>query len=225
MKDVFRFRYSLVPYIYTEARRTYDTGVAFVHPLYYDYPESNEAYTFTNEYAFGDSLIAAPVTAHSDTVSSLSTESVWIPQGDWVEWPTGRHIIGPATLIRNFAIDEIPIYVKDGSVIPMAPKMPFTGALPFDPLTIQIFPGLTKHESTYTMYEDAGVDRDYRKNAAAYTKIAAEEINGTTTIVISPAQGDFKGRLKRRPTKFACPVTGLPQAFMSATHLWLSAKR
>ena len=44
MRDTFHLRYAMQPYIYTEARRTYDTGVAFLRPLYYDWPEANEAY-------------------------------------------------------------------------------------------------------------------------------------------------------------------------------------
>ena len=205
MKDVFHLRYALTPYIYTEARRTYDTGVAFVHPLYYDYPESAEAYTFTNEYAFGDSLIAAPVTVQSNADSSLANESVWVPKGEWIEWPTGRHLTGPATVSHNFAIDEIPVYAKAGSIIPMAPKMPYTSALPLDPLIIQVFPGSTRQGYTYTLYEDAGDDREYRKDVAAYTKIAANEVDGVTTIAISPVQGEFKGMLKQRGYEIRLP--------------------
>jgi alpha-glucosidase (family GH31 glycosyl hydrolase) len=198
MKDVYHLRYALIPYIYTEARRTYDTGIAFVHPLYYDYPESAEAYTSQAEYAFGDSLIAAPITAHSDADSSLAKESVWIPQGEWVEWPTGRHLAGPATVDHSFEIDEIPLYAKAGAIIPMAPKMPYTESSSVDPLIVQILPGVSKAGSTYTLYEDAGVDREYRNDAAAYTRIAASEADGIATIEISAAQGDFKGRLKQR---------------------------
>jgi alpha-glucosidase (family GH31 glycosyl hydrolase) len=69
------------PYLYTEARRTYDTGVAFFRPLYYDWPESAEAYDSKNEYLFGDQMLAAPVTAPADKSSGLATEKVWLPQG------------------------------------------------------------------------------------------------------------------------------------------------
>ena len=60
MRDAFLLRYALQPYIYTEARRTYDTGVAFLHPLYYDSPEAPEAYDAKNEYMFGDNVLVAP---------------------------------------------------------------------------------------------------------------------------------------------------------------------
>ena len=58
MRDCFARRYAMQPYIYTEARKTYDTGrIAFLHPLYYDWPEAPEAYAAKNRYMFGDSIL------------------------------------------------------------------------------------------------------------------------------------------------------------------------
>ena len=75
LRSTFQLRYALQPYIYTEARRTYDTGVAFLRPLYYDWPEANEAYTSKDEYLFGDQMLVAPVVAPADKASGLATET------------------------------------------------------------------------------------------------------------------------------------------------------
>ncbi len=91
LRSTFQLRYAMQPYLYTEARRTYDTGVAFLRPLYYDWPEEDAAYTSKGEYVFGDQMLAAPVTAPADKVTGLATEKVWLPEGDWIEWPTGKH--------------------------------------------------------------------------------------------------------------------------------------
>ncbi len=99
LRSAFQLRYAMQPYIYTEARRTYDTGVAFLRPLYYDWPEADEAYTNKNEYVFGDQMLVAPVVAPADKISGLATEKVWLPQGDWIEWPTGKHFTGPTASI------------------------------------------------------------------------------------------------------------------------------
>ena len=96
LRSTFQLRYALEPYIYTEARRTYDTGVAFFRPLYYDWPEDDAAYESKGEYIFGDQMLAAPVATPADKVSGLATEKVWLPKGDWIEWPTGKHLNGPA---------------------------------------------------------------------------------------------------------------------------------
>jgi alpha-glucosidase len=101
LRSTFQLRYSLEPYVYTEARRTYDTGTAFLHPLYYDYPEAPEAYSNKDEYVFGDSMIVSPVVHPADPATQLTKQSVWIPKGEWVEWPSGKHLSGPATVERS----------------------------------------------------------------------------------------------------------------------------
>ena len=75
LRTAFQLRYAMQPYLYTEARRTYDTGVAFFRPLYYDWPEEDAAYTSKNEYIFGDQMIVSPVTAPADKISGLTTRA------------------------------------------------------------------------------------------------------------------------------------------------------
>ena len=127
------------PYIYTEARKTYDTGLAFLHPLYYDWPEAPEAYTAKNEYMFGDSILADPMTQPVSKDSQLATISVWLPPGDWIEWDSGATFRGPLTVQRSFSLGQIPLYVKAGSIIPMQPATTHTGEKPLDPLILLCF--------------------------------------------------------------------------------------
>src|SRR5208282_6269645 len=101
MRNAFLLRYALQPYIYTEARRTYDTGVAFLHPLYYDWPEAPEAYSAGDEYIFGDSVLVAPIAEPAAKESQLVKRKVWLPEGNWIEWETGAHLRGPATAERS----------------------------------------------------------------------------------------------------------------------------
>lgn len=61
LRSTYQLRMAMQPYLYTEARRTYDTGVAFLRPLYYDWPEANDAYTSKDEYSFGSQMIVDPV--------------------------------------------------------------------------------------------------------------------------------------------------------------------
>jgi alpha-glucosidase (family GH31 glycosyl hydrolase) len=95
MRDSFARRYAMQPYIYTEARKTYDTGLGFLHPLYYDWPEAPEAYLAKNEYMFGDSILADPIIQPVSKDSQLATISVWLPPGDWIEWNSGATFQGP----------------------------------------------------------------------------------------------------------------------------------
>lgn len=184
-------RYALVPYIYTAARETFDSGISLLHPLYYDFPDANESYSHQDEYFFGDDMIVAPVLAPLDPLSQLANRSLWLPAGDWVEWSSGEHVRGPKEITRLVALDEVPVYVKAGSIIPMAPEMSSTGAKPLDPLILQIFPAAT---GAGQLYEDAGDSLGYKTAEFAWTKFQQRaNSDGSLDIEIQPSAGAFTG--------------------------------
>ncbi|NOZ62133.1 MAG: alpha-glucosidase, partial [Calditrichaeota bacterium] len=153
MRDAFLLRYAMIPYIYTQARKAYDTGVSLCRPMYYDYPEAEEAYQFKDQYMFGDDLLVAPITEPLDSMSMLITKKIWLPPGEWIEWFTGNILQGGKVIERSFALDEIPVYAKAGAIIPMQPKMRYSNEKPVDPLILTIFPG---EKGETQVYEDAG---------------------------------------------------------------------
>jgi alpha-glucosidase (family GH31 glycosyl hydrolase) len=212
MRNAFLLRYALQPYIYTEARRTYDTGVAFLHPLYYDSPEAPEAYDTKDEYMFGDNVLVAPISQPTGKDSQLVKRSVWLPEGNWIEWDTGARLKGPASTERTFSIRQIPVYVKAGSIIPMQPQMRYTGEKPVDPLILTVFPPEDGQFSTYRLYEDAGNTPGYKHGESAWTKIgAASSATGTAlTLTISPAEGRYNGMHAARAYEVRLPGTWPP---------------
>lgn len=120
IRDIIVRRYEMVPYIYTMARKAYDEGLSLCRPMYYEYPECQEAYDFRNEYMFGDNMIVCPVTAPGN--NGYAKVKVWLPEGEWYELYTGERLQGGRVWERSFAIDEYPVYVKAASVIPMYDK-------------------------------------------------------------------------------------------------------
>jgi Glycosyl hydrolases family 31/Domain of unknown function (DUF5110) len=212
LRSAFQLRYAMQPYLYTEARRTYDTGVAFLHPLYYDWPEEAAAYTSKDEYVFGEQLIAAPVTSAVDKTTRLASENVWLPAGDWIEWPTGRHFAGPVNVQRNFAIDQIPVYVRAGAIIPMQPPMLSTGAKPVDPLIVNVWPLASGQSSSYSVYEDSGVSVEYQRGVFARTPIKAAQNGDTLRVEIGPAEGSYPGMPKSRSYELRLPADWPPES-------------
>ena len=152
MRKAFQMRYALMPYIYTEARRTYDTGVAFLHPLYYEWPENDAAYTYRDEYMFGDSMIVAPVVQPMNPKTKLASEKIWIPDGEWVEMSTGEHLIGPQEIVRDVPLGEIPILTRPGTILPEAPPMLRTDERPIDPLILNITAMNDGQSTAYRLY-------------------------------------------------------------------------
>lgn len=80
MRRFFILRASLVPYIYSSARQTYDEGLSLLRPLYYLFPEAQGAYDYDMQYMFGSDLLVAPVTEPVDTVTQMVTKLIWIPE-------------------------------------------------------------------------------------------------------------------------------------------------
>jgi alpha-glucosidase len=205
-------RYALQPYIYTEARRTYDTGVAFFRPLYYDWPREDAAYTSKGEYLFGDQMLAAPVTAPADKVSGLASEKVWLPEGDWTEWPTGKHFAGPVNVERRFSIEQTPIYLRAGAIVPMQPPMRYTGEKPIDPLIVNVWPLKPGSTSSYQVYEDSGVSVEYQRGVFALTPIKAAQTGDVLKVEIGPVDGGYPGMPKTRGYEVRLPADWPPAA-------------
>lgn len=154
-------RYQMAPYVYTMARKTYDEALSLCRPMYYDYPENKEAYENKNEYMFGDNLLVCPIT--SPMKNDKSTVKVWLPSGnDWYEWHTGALLKGGQSIERTFNMDEYPIYVKAGSILPLYDKVKNLQKNN-ESVTVTVFPG---KEGSFEMYEDNGNDKDYATHYA-----------------------------------------------------------
>ena len=76
MRDAYRLRYALIPYIYTEARKAFDTGISICRPMYYEHPGAEEAYAATGQYMFGDAMIVAPIATPVDADAGGAEGSV-----------------------------------------------------------------------------------------------------------------------------------------------------
>jgi hypothetical protein len=210
LRSAFQLRYAMQPYLYTEARRTYDTGVAFLHPVYYDWPNSAPAYDARNEYMFGDEMLAAPVATQADKVTGLASEKIWLPAGKWIEWPTGKHLDGPAQVERSFSIDQIPVYLKAGAIVPMQPPMLYTGEKPVDPLIVNIWPLEPGANSSYSVYEDSGESVKYQYGEFARTPIKAAQTGDILRVEIGPVEGSYPGMLKTRGYELRLPADWPP---------------
>ncbi len=219
MQQCFVRRDELQPYIYTEARKTYDTGVGFLHPLYYDWPEAPEAYDAKNEYMFGDNILADPVTQPVSKDSHLAKTTVWLPPGDWFEWDTGARLHGPATLERSFSLSQVPVYVKAGSIVPMQSATPMQPAADFrrksiETLILGVFPMNDGQVSTYRLYEDAGDTPGYESGESTRTPIRAS-LNGDGTLLnisVAPVEGRYPGMPTERAYELRLPGSWPPSA-------------
>jgi alpha-glucosidase len=214
LRSAYQLRYSLVPYIYTEARRTYDTGVAFFRPVYYDWPHEVPAYGAKNEYLFGDEMLVAPVVEPVDRVTHLAEEKIWLPAGRWYEWPTGKRLDGEGQADRSFTIDEIPVFVKTGAIVPMQPAALHASEKPVDPLIVNVWPLDEGQTSSYAVYEDSGVSVEYQRGVFARMPVRATQNGDVLRVEIGPVVGSYPGMLTTRSYELRLPADWPPQQVM-----------
>lgn len=206
LKAVVDGRYALVPYIYTMCRQAHETGISLCRPMYYDYPEANEAYTYKNEYMFGDNLLIAPITQPIAQGEKYSQVDVWLPEGKWLELATGTMLQGGATFKRPFSIDEYPVYVKAGSLLPYFGKVNNLSGTR-QPVTLRVFPGGNSGE--FTMYEDNGEDARYETEYAT-TPLSYHRNGNQLKVTIGARTGSYADMPAKRHFTVALPCQLAP---------------
>lgn len=210
LRETIRQRYVMAPYVYTMARKSYDEGLSLCRPLYYDYPESKEAYDFRSEYMFGDEMLVAPITVPAK--EGYAQVRVWLPEGEWYEWHTGTLLPGNQIVERSFAIDEYPIYVKAGAVLPMYTKDVMNLNSNAEEVVVTVFPG-GKGTSTFSFYEDNGNDKNYAVEYAV-TKLSSSRQGQKQTVVIGKREGTYKNMPDSRSFKVKVLSSQVPQSVL-----------
>ena len=196
MKSAIRLRYTLSPYIYTAARIAYDTGVSMCRPMYYDYPEAEEAYTWNKQFMFGDDILACTIDQPADQVTALAERTWWLPEGnDWYDVVTGAILKGGQKVAGHYTIDENPYFIKAGAIIPMASKDIQTLQEENDQLYLYIAPGMC--DSQTSVYEDDGKSQAYETDYAT-TLVTKTIADGKALVKIAARKGEYAGMKPER---------------------------
>ena len=140
MKRYLRLRHSLLPYLYTMNVATHEEGLPLVQPLYYHYPNQEDAYEAKNQYFFGSELMVAPITEALDPVYHSASVSVWFPDGVWYDFFHDWKYEGKGKLTVFRASQDIPVFARAGAIIPMDAQ-PQTGVELPEMLDWHLFPG------------------------------------------------------------------------------------
>jgi len=193
MKHGFILRNALVPYIYTNARQTLETGVAIVHPMYYNSPDAKEAYDpmYGAQYMFGSDIVVGPITAVTGSSGTVS-KSVWLPSGSWSNWNGTKVYQGPTVVTMDYGVQDIPAFVSVDAVIPLQTQASLVSSFA-DPIIWTIFPGGTSGAGQ--AYEDDGETLEYFGTSYSTTGATfnGDPKSSRTTISIKPTTGSFTG--------------------------------
>lgn len=205
----------LTPYMYSYAYESYKTGSPIVRAMLWQYPEDVHTLTKDTQHQFmlGDWFLVAPVYEEATI-----RDNIYLPDADqiWIDYFTGEQYRG-GRVINSFEapLEKLPLFVKNGAIIPMYPLGRFDGdKLPNEahPLTLDIYPYGT---SRFEMYEDDGCTQAYKEGAHALTKIkvtAPKGGRGNVTIHIAPAEGHYEGMEEVRCYEFKIHSKVSPKA-------------
>ena len=157
-----KLRYRLIPYIYSSAKTTYDTGAPFMRPLWMDFPNDQNVANLGTEYMFGPNFLVAPVTEQAQT-----TKDVYLPAGDWYNYWTNEKLAGGRWVKVAAPVEQIPVFVKAGSILPIGSDIQST-ATKQTIAAIKVYPG---KDGDFALYDDDGQSYDYEKGKGTTTKL------------------------------------------------------
>ena len=143
---------------------------------------------------FGPALLVAPITQYQQR-----SRPVYLPSGaQWYDYWTGRPA-GSGSITAAAPYDQIPVFVRAGSIIPYQPDMQYIGEKPADPITLCVYAGA---DGRFTLYEDQGTNLRLREGSA-FSEIPMQWNDRSHTLTISERSGAFPGML---------PTAHLPRA-------------
>ena len=189
-----RLRYQLLPYIYSVAAQVTRHGATLMRPLALEFPHDRETHDVTDQYLFGPALMVCPVTwpmyygPNSTPISDVGeSREVYLPAGaQWIDfWTETRHQ-GGQSIQAAAPLETLPLFVRAGSILPVAPVMQYTDEIPDVPYEIRIYRGAS---GKFVLYEDAGDTYDYEHGAFALVTLSWDDERGE--LVISRREGGF----------------------------------
>ena len=185
-KDALRLRHKLLPYIYTMNYRTHMDCRAICEPMYYAYPEDENAYNCKNEFFFGTEIIVAPITEHTSADTNLAAVNVWIPEGRYTDIFSDRIYEGNQFVKMYRDIETIPVLAKEGAIIPMSVNDRTNDCSNPEELEILAYRGKGK----FTLYEDDGETLSYKDGKFLKTAFSIDENGNDVSFVVAKEEGD-----------------------------------
>jgi alpha-D-xyloside xylohydrolase len=190
-------RYQLMPYIYSQAWQITNNSKQLMSPMAYHYPEDKNTWVIKDQLFFGESIMVGFVTEYKNRDMKM-----YFPKGQWYNYWTNEKIEGGRDITVKAELDETPLFVKAGSIIPMGPKVQYATQDTDEPLRIKIYPG---KDATYTLYMDDNASYDYENGSYSEVKFSYSEAN--KILEIKTGIDNFIN-FEENPTVFVVEVIG-----------------
>ena len=178
LKKYLELRYRMMPYIYTAARETSETGLPMMRAMWLHHPDDPVAVARGDQFFWGRDVLVAPVVEKGAT-----TRKVYLPKGTWFDFWTSETVDGGREIERAVTLETTPLYVRAGAVIPMGPVKQYVDEVVAGPLRLVVFPGA---DGTTSVYEDDGRSFDYREGQFMRIAVAWRDAGRRLTLTLAP---------------------------------------
>ena len=184
-----KLRYRLMPYLYSMAGMVHFKDYTMMRGLVMDFNGDDNVYDIKDQWMFGSALMACPVGEYQKY-----SRNVYLPkQKGWYDFYTGKHYAGGQTIVADAPYDKIPVFVPEGSILPVGPEMEWSDQKKAELIDLYVYAG---KDGSYTLYEDEGTNYNYEKGK--YAMIDFKYNDAQKTVTIAARKGSFDGMLQKR---------------------------
>ena len=223
IEKMIRLRYRLIPYLYSTAWQVTSANDSYMRPLFSDFAADKKVWDMTDEFMFGHSILAAPIVnpqyteekiIRTDAMTGWDRQDVkgqkedgsninwlekkstttYLPKGTlWYDFWTSKRYKGGQSVMLETTLDQVPMFIRAGSILPLGPEMQYVGEKTWNNLELHIYPGA---DGTFTLYEDEGDGYNYEKDI--YTTITFHWNDKARKLTIGKRKGQYPGMLQQR---------------------------
>ena len=196
-----KLRYHLMPYLYSLAGWAHFNDYTLMRALVMDFNGDKNVENIGNQWMLGPALMACPVGYYK-----ARNRSVYFPDCGWYNLYTGEYTKGGQTLVVDAPYEQIPVYVREGSIIPFGPEMEWSDEKPAELINLYIYSG---KDGAFQLYEDEGTNYNYEKGKYATIDIRYDDV--AKSVSFSQRKGQFPGMLKTRRFNIVLVTKDNPQ--------------
>ncbi|NNK27103.1 MAG: DUF5110 domain-containing protein, partial [Flavobacteriaceae bacterium] len=198
VKKFIELRYQLLPYLYTTFWQYLDEGIPMIKSLVLYDQEDAQTHYRTDEFIYGDKIFVCPIIEPNSKGRRL-----YLPKGRWYNYWTNKVVIGGKEMWVDADIESMPVFVKDGSIIPKYPIQQYVGEKKFDEITLDVYYKKGKERSI--LFDDAHDGYDYTKGR--YSLRTFKMTGKPDELII---QQHKTGKYNTGYTKFRLNLIGMP---------------
>jgi len=188
-RKYIELRYELLPYLYTGIEEASRTGLPLMRPVFLEYPQASDFYGNNRDFLFGRDFFVAPV-----TTDMVDAEEVTLPPGEWYDFWTSATQSSKEKLTLHPRLDEMPLYVRAGAIVPMQPLVQSTEEKPNGPLELRVYsPGSASSGDCHgALYQDDGHTFAYQKGEILRIAYACQVSPGAMTVTSTTEKNAYQ---------------------------------